>query len=153
MKKELKKLLEPYKKEEKKPDQQEMEELLKKVQELYGGVLKESAVDKICKELDIRHKEIKAAVKSVSAEKTEKKQHKLRICDGKKCMSRGNEDLQKYIEKTYQVKPGEVSEKGKFSYKFCGCLKKCKDGPCVKWDGEVYTEMTPKRLDKLVENR
>lgn len=151
MKKEMKKIIEHYKEEGAAKDQALLVEMLKETQKLYGGLLKESTLKKICEKLDIKKSYLKAAMKEIPDLRLEKEKHKLKICGGKKCMSSGNEELKKYIKKTYDVKEGEVSEKGSFSYKVCGCMKKCKDGPCVEWDGKVHTGMTPKKLDKLIE--
>ena len=151
MKKEMKKIIEHYKEEGAAKDQSLLVEMLREVQQLYGGCLKESTLKKIYEKLDLKRRDLKLEIKSTPDLCIGKEEHKLKICGGKKCMSSGNEELRKYIKKTYHVKDGEASEKGGFSYKVCGCMKKCKDGPCVEWDGKVHTGMTPKKLEKLIE--
>lgn len=131
-------------------DQNDLIALLRETQELCGGILKECVLDSICKELDLKPSYLKVVMKYVPDLKTEKERHKLEVCNGNNCQSNDNLCLRKWIEQTYQVRNKGISERGEFSYHLCGCMKKCKEGPCVKWDGKVYTNMTPKQLEKLI---
>ncbi len=153
MENDLQKLIEYYCRKGSNWDQNDLIFLLRETQELCGGILKEAALDEICKELAIKPSYLKVVMKYVPDLKTEKSRHRLEICNGSNCSSKVKGNLQKWVEKTYCVKKGGVSEKGGFSYNLCGCLKKCKEGPCVKWDGQVYANMTMKQLDKLIKDK
>lgn len=147
MKKELKKVIKQYRKKDAAKDESAMSELLKEAQTMNGGALDEGVVKKIRKKLGAKRKFIKGVikktpeleVKKAKEAKDGKNGKSIKICDGKKCHSLDNAALQKHLQKEYGAK-----------YKLCGCMHKCKDGPCVEVDGKVYTQMTPKKLDKLM---
>ena len=42
---------------------------------------------------------------------------------------------------------------GLFRLQTGGCMKNCGKGPCVRWDGTVYTGMTPESLRALIEKK
>lgn len=134
-------------------DQNELVSVLREAQELCGGILKEQALEVICSELSLKRTYIDTVMKFIPDLKTEKIKHRLEVCSGKNCHSKDRMNLSAYIEKTYEVKSGAVSDQGEFYYKLCGCLKNCRKGPCIKWDGEVFTEMTPEKVSRLVENK
>ena len=147
---ELKELIKYYCKKDSAWGQSDLVDLLRAVQELYGGILTESVLEDICKKLDIKRSYLKTVMRFIPDLKTEDVCHRLEICGGKSCHSKGNAELLKYIERTYDVKSGGTSKKGKFELKTSGCMKNCKNGPCIKWDGEIYTKMNAKRLDQLI---
>ena len=151
MERELNDLIDYYCKKNTSWNQSDLIDLLRDVQdEICGGVLKESVLCEICQELDIKRSYIDLVMKFVPDLKTEKIHHRMEICSGKNCQSNGSADLKCYIEKTYGVKKDSVSKKGSFSYKIGGCMKHCKNGPCIKWDGQVYEKMTPQKIDALI---
>ena len=153
----LKKLVKEFRKENKDWEEKDLEGLLKEAREVCGGELEKKDQKKICKKLDLKRKYLKSLLKDLpEAEKKEaktkepkvkepkKKVREVRVCGGKKCQSKDKENLRKYMEENYSPKKNGIVCKS------CGCLHKCKDGPCIKWEGKVYTEMTPKKLDKLL---
>ena len=143
-------LLEYYKGQNAAKEQSVLVEFLREAQQLCGGVLTNEVMDKICTGLNLKASYLSLVMKYAPDLKTEKAGHRLTVCGGKKCTSDGNDKLRAYIEKNYGAKNGCVCEKGGFTYKVGGCMKKCKNGPCVQWDGEVYTGMTPAKLEKLI---
>ena len=150
MDKDLKELIQYYCNEDSSWGQSDLIDLLRAVQEMCGGSLTESILEEICKKLDIKRSYLKTVMKFVPDLKTEDVCHHLEICGGNSCQSKGNRELVKYIERTYDVSNGASSKKGKFAFKIGGCMKNCKNGPCIKWDSKIYTEMNPKRLDQLI---
>ena len=150
METEIKELIQDYCRNGRKPDQTELIALLREAQEICGGILKDEAMEQICRELDLKYSYLKTVIRYLPDIKTECVAHHLNICDGKNCRSNNNARLQAHMENKYHVKPGGVSQAGKFSYRLCGCMKRCKEGPNIKWDGEIYTGMTPEKLDKLI---
>ena len=107
-------------------------------------------MSRVCKELGVKDSYINTVIKFTSDIKTEKVAHRLSICKGENCKSKGSSELHDHIIKKYKVNPGKVSEKYGFSYDVCGCMKQCAKGPNIRWDGKIYSKVTTKMLDSLI---
>ena len=130
--------------------QDELVSMLREIQEVCGGVITCDALSCICEKLGVKENYISTVIKFVPDIKTEKIAHRLSICGGVNCKSNGSAELNNYIKRTYNVSPGGSCEKYGFSYEVCGCMKMCAHGPNIKWDGKVYSKVTPKILDNLI---
>ena len=82
--------------------------------------------------------------------KTEAVRHSLTVCQGPSCGRR--RELLDFLSRAYGVEPGGVAAAG-FRLQSGGCMKNCGRGPCVRWDGTVYTGMTPESLRALIEKK
>jgi len=60
------------------------------------------------------------------------------------------QELAAYIEREYGVKSGAVSQKGHFSFELVNCMKNCKAGPSLRWDGVLYPQADERLIRKLV---
>ena len=76
--------------------------------------------------------------------------HSLTVCQGPSCSRR--RELLDFLSSEYGVEPGGVAAAG-FRLQTGGCMKNCGKGPCVRWDGTVYTGMTPEFLRALIEKK
>ena len=150
MSEELNEIFEYYCKPGKRLGQDDLVEMLREIQEICGGVITAEALQSVCQKLSVKENYINTVIKFVPDIKTEKVLHRLSICGGVNCKSNNSSALNDYIKKTYQVTPGGVCSKYGFSYEVCGCLKHCAHGPNIKWDGKVYSKVTPEILDKLI---
>ena len=43
--------------------------------------------------------------------------------------------------------------KGGFVYRVTPCMKNCKNGPSIRWDGTLYAHADEKLVSGLIENR
>ena len=150
---ELKEIFSYYCKYSKRLSQDELVAMLREIQEVCGGVITASALQSVCEELGVKENYISTVIKFCPDIKTEKVSHRLSICGGVNCKRNGSGDLGEYIRKTYGVKPGGICEKHGFSYEICGCMKHCAYGPNIKWDGKVYSKVTPEILDTLIKSK
>ena len=66
----------------------------------------------------------------------------LIICLGSACFSRGNKNAVKTI-KDY-IKEHQLEDRIYFHGQHC--MDKCKEGPILKFEDRVYTQVTPERL-------
>ena len=149
MNNELHEIIEYYRSQNAAKDQSTLGELLREAQTLCGGTLNEEILSIVCQQLDLKRSYLTAVMRCIPDLKTESVRHTLTVCGGGNCRSNNSAALHSHIEKTYGAKNGQVSKKGAFSYKIGGCMKHCKEGPCINWDGQIYTKMTPERFDKL----
>ena len=127
-------------------DQQMLAALLREVQEMDGGVLCAERVRHIAACYQIKESILKALIRRVSGLRFEDGPHTLEICSSCK----NGRSLIEEIMQEYRVKPGACSETGKFIFQTTGCMKNCKNGPSVKWDGVLYPHSDMKLIRELV---
>ena len=127
-------------------DQQMLIMLLREAQQADGGVLSGSTLAGICDAYAIKPSFLQAFIRRIPALRCESVPHKLEICGT--CKMGG--PLRSFIEDTYGVKSGSSCERAGFSYRVTGCMKNCKNGPSVRWDGELHPRASIDLLKKLI---
>ena len=147
---ELQEIIEAYRARGAARDQNELVQLLREAQAVYGGVLPQAALDDIAAALGLKRTFLDAVLKRYPSIKTEAARHTLAVCCGKNCAKR--DALADFVREEYGVHPGGVAKAG-FRFQAAGCMKNCGRGPCVRWDGTVYTGMTPESLRALIEKK
>jgi len=76
--------------------------------------------------------------------------HIITICQGTTCFVRGSERIMAELEGTLGIKPGEVTDDGKFSLETVRCIGCCALAPCVRIDREVHAKIRPTRVRDLL---
>ncbi|MBR5302712.1 MAG: NAD(P)H-dependent oxidoreductase subunit E [Clostridia bacterium] len=116
-------------------DQQMLIALLRETQEETGGVLSQAVIEEIAQALGMKPTMLLALIKRVPSLRIESAAHRLEICGTCRAGARLRDD----IERTYGVKSGAVCEAAGFSYHVTSCMKNCKNGPSIKWDGVLHS--------------
>ena len=128
-------------------DQQMLIALLREAQELEGGMLSLAMLDGIAQGCGIKSSILHALIRRIPGLRSETAKHTLEICG----TCRAGAKLREYIEGTYQVKSGAVSGAG-FVYRVVPCMKNCKNGPSIRWDGTLHSRADEALIRKLVGN-
>jgi NADH-quinone oxidoreductase subunit E len=76
---------------------------------------------------------------------------RLWICRSLACMLRGGDELLNTVCARLGVKPGGTSPDGKISVEFAECIGACEGAPCVLINDEHRLNVTPDRVDALIE--
>jgi NADH-quinone oxidoreductase subunit E len=76
---------------------------------------------------------------------------RLWVCRSLACMLRGGEDLLGTICQKLHLKPGETTADGKITVEFAECIGACEGAPCVLIDDIARLNVTPERVDALLE--
>lgn len=76
---------------------------------------------------------------------------RLWVCRSLSCMLRGGEELLGQLCHKLNVQPGGTSTDGKITLEFAECLGACEGAPCVLVDDEHRVNITPDKVDHLVE--
>ena len=126
-------------------DQQMVLALLREAQELGGGVLSHAALDAIAQAYGLKQTALQALIRRVPGLRCEAAPHTLEICG--RC--RAGAVLLDFIERTYRVKCGGVSEAG-FTFRVTPCMKNCRNGPSIKWDGQLYAKADEALIQRLI---
>jgi NADH-quinone oxidoreductase E subunit len=74
----------------------------------------------------------------------------LQVCRTLSCLLNGSEEIMKVIEKKLDLKPGETTPDGKFSYQQVECLASCHTAPCLRVNDDYHEKMTPEKAEKLI---
>lgn len=76
----------------------------------------------------------------------------IQICVNASCWLAGSDDLEETVQKKLEILPGETTSDGLFTYNRQGeCLAACGTAPIVQLNEEYHENMTPEKLDNLIE--
>jgi NADH-quinone oxidoreductase subunit E len=77
--------------------------------------------------------------------------HVILACDSVSCWIRGGERLLDRLVEKLGVELGGTTPDGLFTLLPAGCLGLCERAPAVMIDGEVHGDLTPEKLDALID--
>jgi len=124
--------------------------LLEKVQLLLGYV-PESIQKRIADTSGIPANRIYGVVSFYSYFSMEPKaRHRIQVCMGTACYVKGGKDIAERIEQQYEIKAGESTEDGRFTYEQTRCFGACGLAPVVVVDGKVYGKVTVDSIDEIL---
>lgn len=75
----------------------------------------------------------------------------LQVCQTISCLLNGSEEIKKTIEAKLNLKPGQVTPDGQFSYQPVECLAACHNGPCMRVNDDYHENLTPEDVMNLIE--
>ncbi|MBQ2957970.1 MAG: (2Fe-2S) ferredoxin domain-containing protein [Clostridia bacterium] len=121
-------------------DQQMLASLLREAQEISGGVLTGQVLDTICAAYQMKETVLRAMIRRIPSLKYEDAPHSLEICStcGKA------RELIRLVESEFAGRPGCG-----FTFRTTGCMKNCRKGPSLKWDGELYSQADEALIRRL----
>ncbi len=76
----------------------------------------------------------------------------IQVCGTTPCQLRGSEDLLKVCKERISEKPHTVTADGNFSWEEVECLGACTNAPMVQVVKDVYEDLTPQSLNKLIDD-
>lgn len=78
--------------------------------------------------------------------------NKVNICNNISCLLRGADELIAYVENKLGVKRGETTADGRISLQMEEeCLAACVGAPMMLVNGEYHTDLTPEKLDEILD--
>ncbi len=78
--------------------------------------------------------------------------HSISVCTNVSCMLRGSEDIVAHIEKRLRIKTGQSTPDGRFYLKQEEeCLAACCGAPMMQIDHVYYENLTPKKVDDILD--
>lgn len=145
----LSQLLTYYREQGAPENQQLLISLLCEAQEMDGGLLKQDTLEYIRTSFGLGQGFLKALIRRVPALRAEDVPHRLEMCG---TCPKGR-PLAAFLEKEYGVRGGDVCARGGFSFRVTGCMKNCKHGPSIRWDGQLYSHADEALLRRLIEGK
>ena len=144
----IRELIEYYREQGAPQDQQMIIALLREAQEIGGGMLSAKALSQIAAAYAMKETMLTALIRRVPGIRLEDTPHRLQICG----TCRTGAKLRDFVERTYGVKSGGVSTAG-FSYQVTPCMKNCKNGPSIRWDGTLHSRADEALIRSLIEEK
>ncbi|KPV40498.1 NADH dehydrogenase [Thiohalorhabdus denitrificans] len=77
--------------------------------------------------------------------------HVILVCDSVSCWLVGQEPLYAALQQRLGIAPGQTTEDGRFTLLPVCCLGRCERAPALLIDGEPVGDVSPERLDDLLE--
>ena len=144
----IRELIQYYREQGAPQDQQMVIALLREAQEVSGGVLSADSLGQIAAAYGMKETMLIAFIRRVPGLRYEDAPHRLEICG----TCRAGAMLRDFVERTYGVKSGGVSAAG-FAYRVVPCMKNCKNGPSIRWDGMLHSRADEKLIRSLIEGK
>lgn len=131
------------------------ENLLPILQEIVRerSYLSETTMSEIAEELNMSSAEVFGVASFYSFLATEPLgENVIRICKTIACDMEGKEEIIKALEAKLRIKCGETTPDNKFSLMTTNCIGWCHKGPAMLVNDDVYTELTPEKAVKIIDN-
>jgi NADH-quinone oxidoreductase subunit E len=77
--------------------------------------------------------------------------HMIYVCQNLTCTLLGAERLVRHLESRLGVRMGETTPDGKITLKRMECLASCGTAPAIQVDGVYHHQVTPEKLDALLD--
>lgn len=77
--------------------------------------------------------------------------HVIQVCRTLSCAMLGAESLLRHLEQRLGIREGETTDDGQFTLRTAECLASCGTAPVMLIDDTLYENLTPERVDKIVE--
>lgn len=118
----------------------------------FNGWLSPQVMDYVASLLNIRPIEVYEVATFYSMYNTEPVgKCLLEVCQTGPCWLRGADDIVEHLEKKLGIKNGETTADGMFTLKTVECLGSCGTAPMLQCGAEYYENLTPEKVDALVE--
>lgn len=78
-------------------------------------------------------------------------QNIIKVCKSTLCYLKNCENVIKAIERKLGITPGKVTQDRKFSLHLVNCIGACDGAPAIMVNNEVYSSLTPKKIEEILE--
>ena len=126
--------------------------ILQDIQKEFGHI-PEEAVDIVARELCISPTRIYGILTFYAQFRLSPPgAHSLKVCQGTACHVMGGEHILNYLSDKLEVKAGDTTSDGCFSFERVACVGCCGMAPVVVVDDKPHGNSTISSVDKLIEN-
>jgi NADH-quinone oxidoreductase subunit E len=79
--------------------------------------------------------------------------HHIRLCNSISCWVRHSDEIKEYLEQKLGVAPDGITADARFSWEAVpDCLGACEQAPMMQVDGCYHGNLTPEKVDELLDN-
>ncbi len=132
-------------------DRKALMPILQEIVETHNFLTDESVIN-VARELDISAADVYGTASFYTfIETRELGKYVIRVCKTIVCDMKGKNAIIEALEETLKVKVGQTTPDKKFSLLTTNCLGWCHKGPAMLINEDVYTELTPEKVIRIVE--
>ncbi len=125
-------------------------QILHLAQEIYG-YLPLKLQEFIATSLDVPLSEVSGVVTFYSFFSTKPRgEHTIRVCLGTACYVRGGKKLVERLQDMLNIRIGETTQDGKFSFEIARCIGACGLAPAMMIDNVVYKQVNVNKLESIL---
>ena len=126
---------------------------LRAAQHQNDGFLTVPLMDAIAKYLDLAKIEVYEVASFYSMYELEPvARHNVAVCTNVCCMLMGSDTIVDHLQKKLDIKLGESTSDGRIYLKVEEeCLAACAGGPMMQVDHKYYTDLTPEKVDEIID--
>lgn len=123
------------------------------VQHENGGWVSTELMDAVAEYMDLPKISVYEVASFYSMIETEPTgRHSVSICTNISCMLCGADDIVAHVERKLGCKRGETTADGRiFLKQEEECLAACRGGPMMQVDHVYYTDLTPEKVDEILD--
>ena len=77
--------------------------------------------------------------------------YKVHVCTNIACQLNGSDRIMDHLQRRLGIKPGETTAGGKFTLKEVECLAACGGAPMMMIDKTYYENLTPEKVDGILD--
>ncbi|HUW09882.1 MAG TPA: NAD(P)H-dependent oxidoreductase subunit E [Anaerolineae bacterium] len=117
------------------------------------GFLSDEAMQRVAERLALPLKDVYSTASFYSLYRMEPAgRYTIQVCTGLSCQLAGGADtLAEYIEHKLGIGDGETTDDGLFTLQTVECLASCGTSPALRINDELYENMTPDKVDRLLD--
>lgn len=117
------------------------------------GYLSEKALQRTAERLNVPLTNVYSTASFYSLFRTQPVgQYVIQVCEGLSChLVGGAERLVDYIQRKLDIKLGETTPDGLFTLQTVQCLASCGTSPALRINDELYENLTPEKVDRLLD--
>lgn len=75
----------------------------------------------------------------------------MNVCTNISCKLRDSDGLVAHLEKKLGIKMGETTADGRFTLRSVECLAACANAPVIQMNKQYYEDLTPEKVDSLLQ--
>ncbi len=76
--------------------------------------------------------------------------HVILVCDSVSCWTTGYQEILNRITEVLGIRLGQTTKDGRFTLLPAGCLGVCEQAPAMMIDDEVFGDLTPEKVDRVL---
>ena len=76
--------------------------------------------------------------------------HVILVCDSVSCWTTGSQEILDHLTRSLGIRPGQTTKDGRFTLLPAGCLGVCERAPAMMIDDEVFGDLTPEKVDRIL---
>ncbi len=127
--------------------------ILQDVQEKVGYIPPE-AIRPIADELDLFPSQVQGVISFYTQlYTTPRGRNVVRVCRGTACHVRGGKTILKLVKQQLGIEEGETTSDLEYTLETVACIGVCALAPNMLINNDIYTQLNPKKVGRILESR